>query len=117
MRINNNYQKRKNKKLQGGSNNTVLIVFLIFSISIVFGLIINNIYNKKNSNIKISTSNNQGLINSVSSFLKNLAISNKLTNDNILNNIKTKIKLDNMNHEKFIIDNYLYIKFPIDYFE
>tara|TARA_B110000305_G_C18819857_1_gene350827 strand:- start:56 stop:409 length:354 start_codon:yes stop_codon:yes gene_type:complete len=117
MKINSDYNKRKNKKLRGGSNNTILIIFLIFSISIIFGLIINNMYKKNNSNIKISTINNHGLVNSVSSFLKNLAISNKLINENILKNIKNKIKLDNINNEKFIIDNYLYIKFHIDYFE
>lgn len=119
MKLNKNKNKNKNK-LYGGNTETILIVFLLISISIIFGLIIYNIYKNKNKIKSVEINQDfeiDNIINPLSEFLKNLAQNNKLIDGDILKNISNKLKLSNITNDKFVIDNFLYIRTPLHNFQ
>ena len=111
MKIN----KNKNK-LNGGDINSYLIRFLTFCVVIIFGTIFYNMlstttYSKKDCNI-------DNILKPLSEFLKKIAISNKIKDTNILKNIYNNIKISNVvSYDKFVIDDHIYIKLPLNNFE
>jgi len=116
MKINKN--KNKNK-LNGGEIDSYLIKFLIFCIVIIFCIILYNIYIKNNKNTCSNTdSNMDSILKPLSEFLKNIAISNRIKDVNVLKNINNKIKINNVvGFDKFLIDDYIYIRLPLNNFE
>ena len=115
MKIN----KDKNKnKLNGGAIDSYLIKFLIFCIVIIFGIILYNIYIKNNKNTCSNTDSDiDNILKPLSEFLKNIAINNRIKDTNVLKNINSKIKINNVvGFDKFVIDEYIYIRLPLNNF-